>query len=96
MTHLMIKDLVEAKELDRAAMSSVYGGEHTGVGVSNSWLLGSSITTNIVDVDVNTLTNITQIANVNVNVASLFGGPAIVPVGVSQSAPQVAAPSVGV
>lgn len=94
MSHLMISDLSTSRELDRKAMTAICGGKNGGVNVNDSFLFGSSIVNNFVDVDVNTWTNVKQIANVNVNVNSAFGAMASSFVGLDQSVGAFPAPAV--
>ena len=86
MAHLMIKDLVEGKELDRKEMGAIAGGLFNYTDIVGSALLNSPV-----NVAHNELYNINQKftaqnATVNQNSLGLFGGSALSQAAVTQSA----------
>jgi hypothetical protein len=86
MSALQIQDLTENTELDRAAMSTVLGG--------NSWLRGLGP---IAEVNVGISQNIAQVQNVDVNTLNNVGviGAGFGPLGLNVSPSQWANTGVG-
>jgi hypothetical protein len=82
MSHLMIDDLAESRDLDVKAMRALRGG-------TNSWFAGLGPVANV-NVGVNQ--NITQLQNVEVNALNNVGviGPGFVPPSLTISPSQCA------
>ena len=84
---MFIKDLTESKHLDHEAMCTVHGGLANGSFVGNNLMFGSAVTNNFVDVNVTNNTYVSQYADIDINVLSLFGSGAFADVNLVQSVP---------